>query len=216
MNNDLLESYSLIFEDSDSIPADIRSQLHGASALTPANRLNSRIQGFVIEDSVNNVTFPMNYPILDTSKIMLGEIYKRFKNFYAGGQNIMLPWHYVVEFYGHDYVVHATRPSTHRFPINKNDTTRLMEFRNQEFLDKDTEQFMTQQDNIDIQEMVHVLVVGDSTMDVYTSDIYSKIGSLIINPISKANKISAQGKIFTLNMGRKFNGAALLPASSLG
>jgi len=215
VKNDLLESYSLIFEDSDSIPGDIKSQLKGASALTPANRFRSRIQGFVIEDSVNNVTFPMNYPILDTSKIMLGEIYKRFKNFYAGGQDIMLPWHYVVEFYGHDYVVHATRPSTHRFPVNKSDTLRLMKSRSQDFMDSDTKQFMKDRDNVDLQEMIHILVVGDSTMDVYTSDIYKKIGSLIIGPLAGTNKISAQGKTFSLNMGVKFNSAALLPASSL-
>jgi len=215
MIDSLIESYSLIFEDSNSIPGDIRGQLKGASKLTPVNRFRSKIQGFVIEDSVNNVTFPMDYPILDTSKIMLGEIYKRFRNFYADGQNILLPWHFVVEFYGHDYVVHATRPMTHRFPINKKDSLRLMKSRDQEFMDKDTELFMTKQDNLDAQEMIHILIVGDSSMDVYTRDIYSKIGSLIISPLARTDKISPQGKIFPLNMGRKFNVAAVLPAASL-
>jgi len=215
MIDSLLESYSLIFEDSNSIPGDIRGQLKGASKLTPVNRFHSKIQGFVIEDSVNNVAFPMSYPVLDTSKIMLGTIYKRFRNFYADGQNIILPWHFVVEFYDHDYVVHATRPMTHRFPINKTDSLRLMKSRNQEFMDKDTELFMTKQDNIDLQEMIHILVIGDSSMDVYTRDIYTKIGSLIISPIARSNKIPAQGKVFSLNMGRKFNSAAVLPAASL-
>jgi len=215
MYHSLLESYSLIFEDGESIPGDIRAQLKGASALTPANRFRSKIQGFVIEDSVNNVAFPLNYPVLDTAKIMLGEVYKRFRNFYSDGQNIMLPWHYVVEFYGHDYVVHATRPSTHRFPIGKPDALRLMKSRDQEFLNEDTKQFMLERDNIDLQEMIHILVIGDSTMDVYTADIYKKIGTLIISPIARSNKISAQNKTFTLNMGRKFNHAAILPAASL-
>jgi len=213
---DILESYSLIFEDSDSIPGDIRATLKGNSKIISGNRFRSKIEGFIIEDSVNNVTFPLDFPVLDTSKIMLGEVYKRFKNFYVNGQDVVLPWHYVVEFYGHDYTVHATRPISHRFPISKVDAIRLMKERDQEYMDSETEEFMIHRDNLDMREMVHILVIGDSTIDVYTTDIYRKIGQFIAGPLSRQNKISAMGNMHFLNMGHKFNKAAVLPFANQG
>jgi hypothetical protein len=64
------------------------------------------------------------------------------------------------------------------------------------------------QDKIfDISEAIHICIIGDSNVDIYTKKIYELIGRTCIVPYVRYFKIP-QGvfqRLFPLNIGRKFN-----------
>ena len=59
----------------------------------------------------------------------------------------------------------------------------------------------------DIKDALHILVVGDSSIDVYTRKFYELLGRICIVPYIRYFKIANidYETIVPLNMGRKFN-----------
>jgi hypothetical protein len=191
--------------ESDNIVID-RAQLIASAKSVPRNRFRTRIQGFVIQDTINNPLFPISRPILDKGQGYLGKIFKQYMAKYQKQyETNTLPWHYVIEFNRHHgfYVVHNTRPINLKFPYNTDEINKSIETNGIEINDK-TKEFLGKE-NLDPQEMIHVCIVGDSGLDVYTRDLYDKIGTYIIGPLSKIHKIAPilDTGIFFLNTGKK-------------
>jgi hypothetical protein len=204
-NNDDIQ-YTFEVAGQDNVVLN-RAQLIGSTKVAPKNRFRTRIQGFVIQDTINNPLFPIPIPILDKGKGYLSKIFKqyvaKYQKQYATNT---LPWHFVVEFnkdHGF-YVVHNTRPINLKFPFTSKEISEFIELNEVEINDKTKE--LLERDNIELQEMIHVCIVGDTGLDVYTRDLYKKIGEYIIGPFSKIHKISPlldEGTFF-LNVGKKF------------
>nr|MBC8427293.1 hypothetical protein [Pseudomonadota bacterium] len=76
-----------------------RVKLIASAEVVPKNRFRTRIQGFVIQDSVNNPMFPIPNPILDKGKGYLSKIFKQYiAKYQKQYETNTLPWHFVIEF----------------------------------------------------------------------------------------------------------------------
>lgn len=168
-----------------------------------SNKFILRPSGILIQDSYNNPFFPIRpTPRLDTSNFNLAEVYKRYKTLYSGTIDpLFLPWHFCIEFIGSSYYVFSTRPVDMKFPLNNYDAVDR-----QHFWNDDTQKFIN--DNIfDINMAIHILVIGDSNIDVYTKKFYELLARVSIIPYIRYFKLPDGGRqrIFPLNMGKKFN-----------
>jgi len=58
-----------------------------------------------------------------------------------------------------------------------------------------------------ISEAIHVAVIGDSNVDVYTKETYEVIGRFVISPIVGYFKFPERvgQRIFPLNLGKRFD-----------
>lgn len=174
-------------------------------AASISNKFTTKPQGFIIQDSYNNPFLPVRpRPRVDTSKMDLIELFKRVRENYGRFSMNFLPWHYVVEFITDRYYVFNTRPIDLRYPLTNNEVDKFVE-RKKDW-DNITKLFL--QDNIfDISEAIHICIIGDSNVDIYTKKIYELIGRSCIVPFIRYFKIP-QGvfqRLFPLNIGRKFN-----------
>jgi len=167
-----------------------------------SNKFKPRPLGIIISDSYNNPFFPIRpMPRVDSAKIDLILIYKRFRELYSQFDITLLPWHFVIEFIKDRYYVFNTRPVDMFFPmVNKDVLNR------QDLWDNTTKAFMERK-LFDIQDALHVLIVGDSNIDVYTKKFYELLGRVCIVPFIRYFKIvpNDHETIVPLNMGRKFN-----------
>ncbi|MEO5350429.1 MAG: hypothetical protein H7836_12385 [Magnetococcus sp. YQC-3] len=187
--------------------------LQNSAKYAPSNRFTLNPTSFVIEDTVNNICFPIESPILDKGQGYLGIIYKqlvaRYTKQLSGG---VLPWHYLVQFnkYTASYEVLNTRPINLRYPFTSNQVKEIIEINDIE-IDDDTKELLDVE-NLNISEMIHICIVGNSRIDVYPRSIYSTISQTIISPLCKLfriNPIVGEG-IYFLNMqDSKFNGQML-------
>ena len=175
---------------------------------TVTNKFTGRVDGIILQDSYNNPFFRIRpEPRLDTGKFDLKEVNKRFFAKYGILRNY-LPWHFCVELVNDDYYVFNTRPLDMRFPINNKQALMVK---------NDNWMFLTNiffKDKLfDVNNAIHICIIGDTTFDVYTKNIYRVIGEYCITPIIRANKLSTRlhRTIFPLNIGKKFNLQSLLP-----
>jgi hypothetical protein len=167
-----------------------------------SNKFKPRPLGILIQDSYNNPFFPIRpLPRIDTSKLDMLLIYKRFRELYSQFEVTLLPWHFVIEFVQDHYFVFNTRPLDMFFPISSEEVLNR-----QELWDDVTKTFMTNK-LFDIKEALHVLVIGDSNLDIYTLKFYELLGRMCIVPFVRYFKImrTEYKSIVPLNMGRKFN-----------
>jgi hypothetical protein len=184
-----------------------RAGLIASSVISPKNRFKTRIQGFVIQDTVNNPIFPIDYPPIDKGNGYIGKIFKQYiAKYQKQYKTNTLPWHYVVEFNKVQgfYVVNNTRPVNLHYPLKTKEMQETIDKNGANLINGDSENLMNS--GKELQEMIHILVVGNSELDVYTKDLYDKIGSYIIGPLSKQHKVTPlirEGTFF-LNMGKKF------------
>ncbi len=170
--------------------------------LSISNKFKFRPLGILIEDSYNNPFFPIRpVPRVDSAKIDLFKIYKRFRELYSQFAITLLPWHFIIEFIEDRYYIFNTRPLDMYFPVKNQEVMNR-----QDLWDDTTTTFMKNY-NFDIREAIHILVVGDSNIDVYTRKFYELLGRVCIVPYIRYFKISNidYETIVPLNMGHKFN-----------
>lgn len=168
--------------------------------ISSRNMFTTHPQGIIIQDSYNNPFFPITpKPRLDTSNLDLQEVYRRFRELYGQQDILFLPWHYCVELVDNRYYVFNTRPINIKFPITNNDIDLNL------LKDDISIQFFN--DNIiDISECLHVCVIGDSNLDVYTMNTYKLIRDICIQPIVRYFKLPGAmlQRIFSFNIGSRF------------
>jgi len=167
-----------------------------------SNKFKSRPRGIIIYDSYNNPFLPIHpVPRVDSAKIDLFLIYKRFRELYSQFDITLLPWHYVIEFIEDRYYVFNTRPLDMLFPLTNQDVLNR-----QDLWDDTTKKFMKRY-LFDISEAIHILIVGDSNIDIYTRKFYELLGRVCIVPFIRYFKIvpNDHETIVPLNMGKKFN-----------
>lgn len=206
----LEDTYQLLQEQQGEIEiGSLRADLIASTKMSSKNRFRMRPTGVCINDTVNNLIFPISYPPVDTGKLMLPKVVKQYIAKYQK-QEVndagILPWHFVVEFYDGTYTLYNTRPIDMVFPF----TSKQVRTKMGNLINIETDDFIND-DSKDIQQYIHVLVIGNTSLDVYTRDIYEKIGRFVIGPISRKNKLPGllNQTTFLLNIGHKFNGDIL-------
>lgn len=200
------QTLDLLTEDVDNINALIVNNLGRVNAANDhpsiSNKFKPKPLGILIEDSFNNPFFPIRpMPRIDSAKIDLFLIYKRFRELYSQFAVTLLPWHYVIEFIEDRYFVFNTRPVDMFFPVSNQDVMNR-----QDLWDETTQTFMKNY-IFDIKEAIHILIVGDSNIDVYTKKFYELLGRICIVPNVRYFKIANidYETIVPLNIGKKFN-----------
>ena len=165
--------------------------------LLKKNQRYSKYEGLIIWDSFNNPIFPISIPKFDNDGTDYSKILNRFQITYSKQKVGFLPWHYCIEYLDDDYVVYNTRPINYEFPLDNESCEDILKSNNI--------------DNIiltpNIENFIHVLIIGDSNLDVYLPSIYLKISKLIISPFSNfiyRYNINTDTMIHTINMGSKF------------
>ena len=196
---------SLLTEDINNIDSTIVNTLGrinvGKDFQSISNKFKPRPLGILIEDSFNNPFFPIRpVPRIDASKIDLFLIYKRFRELYSQFEVTLLPWHFVIEFIEDRYYVFNTRPIDMFFPLSNDEVL------NRQDLWNDTTKTFIKNHRFDIKEAIHILVIGDSNIDVYTRKFYELLGRFCIVPFIRYFKIMNVDYeyIVPLNMGKKF------------
>ncbi|MFW6246974.1 MAG: hypothetical protein ACOC22_02230 [bacterium] len=169
---------------------------------TRQNKFTTNPQGIIIQDSYNNPFFPIYpKPKIDTSKFDLADVYNEYREKYSQEKTIILPWHYCIEMVGDIYCIFNTRPLDMQFPITNEEAKNNWKFN----WDEPTEMFF--KENIfDISEAIHVCIIGNTDLDVYTTSTYSLIGNFCITPVVRKNKIPSAlfQRIFGFNIGGRF------------
>jgi len=182
------ETYDFIFEETDP---SLISQLATADNLSSYNAFKGfKPQGFCISDTYNHPVFKFPKPQIDTFKPDIIEINKQFQLLYSSNELKMLPWHYMIELVGDKYVVYNTRPIIYRYPL----LSKNIQLDNSKLLS-----------DIEIQEYIHIGIIGDSNIDIYSIELYNIIKQFCIIPIKKINKIytSLDKLVIFLNIGKK-------------
>jgi hypothetical protein len=92
-----------------------------------------------------------------------------------------------------------------KFPIDTYKVLKQKEIHNIEW-NQETENFFKNK-LFDIENAVHVCLVGNTDIDIYTTKIYKLIGTTCILPIIRQNKLlgGLNQRVFGLNLGRRVN-----------
>lgn len=165
--------------------------------------IGNRPKGIILSDTYNHPLFPIDYPKIDSSKAMISKIYNRFRNLYAKSSIKFLPYHFIVEMIDGEYIVYNTRPIDKRFPINLKELKQYIKDKKIK-VEKDLQYILS--NNIEIQEFIHVAIIGDTNTDIYTIPIYELIGYNCCQSIMKCYKqqIIKDVNFFSMNIGSKF------------
>lgn len=162
--------------------------------------------GFFIQDSYNNISYPIKILRIDNNKSNVGLISDQFFALYAPAAKEIntLPWHYVIEFYQENYIVHNTRPLNLKYPKTIEETKEDAAINKSVILNKETEQLLNSTTNIE--NMISVLLIGDSSQDIYTKKIYRCIANFVNTPTAKVGVFSPTEfvNIFFMNLGSHF------------
>lgn len=168
--------------------------------ITSSNKFINKPHGFIIQDTYNNPFYPIKpMPKIDTSKIETIDVYKRYRDLYRIGKSLYLPWHFCVEFVELDYMVFNTRPIDIKFPMKSKDVDKNN-------CDNTTLDFLSK--NIfDISDALHICIIGDTSNDVYTKNLYKLISEVCLRPFIYTYKLPRGlfQSIFILNIGQRFN-----------
>jgi hypothetical protein len=167
------------------------------------NKIDTKPKGLIISDSYNHFAFPIRpKPRIDTHRIDLHEINQRYRELYGQFEHNMLPWHFTVELVEDRYYVFNTRPIDMKFPLTN------VELKNRNVIEQDAEVNKFLYENIvDVSECIHIVIVGDSNLDIYTKRTYEAIGKYCISPFIRYFKIPSGvfQRTYFFNMGKKFN-----------
>jgi len=171
------------------------------------NRFPGKPIGITIEDTANNLAMPIPRPILDDNKLNIQLIYDQYTSLYSGDTNNytnILPWHYIIEFYNHDYIIYATRPLDLTYVYTTEQTKILGKENEVPILNEFTRTFLDGTNNV--KNMIHILIIGNSNLDVYNKKLYMKIDEYIIGPISRQCRFAPTiyNNVIPLNMGKHF------------
>ena len=195
---DLKETYNII-EESEKLKSSREQK-------SISNKIRNRPKGIIIQDSYNNPFLPIQpLPRLDTAKVDLIKVHRRFKELYSKFYSHFLPWHFCVELVEDRYTVFNTRPIDMKFPLTNNELKERRKENKVEW-DEVTQMFFNS-DLFDLSECIHILIIGDSNLDIYTKQIYEIIGRTCISPFLKYFKLT-EGifqRTFPLNLGSHFN-----------
>ena len=178
-----------------------RTYLLARDKVVEANRFKTRAQGVILSDTYNNPFFPIRpVPQIDRAKSDLAEVYMRFREMYGAQKESMLPWHFFVELVGDRYHVFNTRPLDMKFPL-KTDEVDI-----EQIIDEPTRSFLTNK-IFDLSDGIHVVICGDSNVDIYTKRIYKLIGYYCISPVLRVNRLpeALYQRTFPLGLGDKFD-----------
>ena len=175
-----------------------------------SNKLNKILkpQGIVIQDTWNNFIFPIRpTPKIDTSKFDTLEVIKKFRITYSTFPSIFLPWHFVVEMIGNRYYILQMRPIDTKFPMSSKEVLESKHY----FENEEIKNFF-EKPLYDINEMLHICIIGDSSFDVYPDKLYRLIGRTCLAPYFRNMFItgSYESRIFNFNMGKKFNFSSII------
>jgi len=109
-------------------------------------------EGFVIMDTWNNPFFKMELFQVDTMSFNTTKIMDYFHEFYGGSKrDLFLPWHYMVDIVDQKPIVINTRP------------------------------FMYKSGFKGFEKHITIMIIGDSSKDVYGGKFYKQIASMIMN-----------------------------------
>lgn len=169
-----------------------------------SNKINKIVkpQGIIIQDTWNNFIFPIQpVPRIDTSKFDLPVVIKRFRELYFNFPSMFLPWHYTVEMVGDRYYIFQTRPIDTKFPMSNEEVLQSKHHFNDDVTKKFFEDKIFQ-----INNMIHICLIGDSTLDVYPEKLFRLIGRTCVSPMFRDMRItgSVTTSIIGLNLGDKF------------
>ena len=169
------------------------------------NKFTIKPEGILLTDTFNNPFFPIPRPAIDTAKFDLADVYKQYQEFYGQGKSLYLPFHFCITLVGKRYYIFNTRPIDMKFPIDSKFAEANKKKKNIKW-DNITEVFFKYK-LFDISEAIHVCLIGNSELDVYTNTLYKLIGQSCMYPILRQNKV--HGKLYQnvlgLNLGRRFN-----------
>jgi hypothetical protein len=184
----------------EQIYLEVDASLKSKALQVSSNWIRPKVNGIVIEDSFNNLVFPMSTPILDNNKQNLQLIQRQYDMIYSTEPNSILPWHYVIEYLNNDYVIYNTRPINIMYPYSLQEVKTFKK----PVINDNTQSILNSADNT--QTKIYVLIIGDSTRDVYTKQLYKKIVDHVIIPISKINFFLPflSTNILPLNLGNRF------------
>lgn len=164
------------------------------------NKFKLRPQGVIITDSYNNPFLPITpKPRLDTSALELPEVFRRYRELYSTIDTNFLPWHYCIELVDSRYYIFNTRPINMKFPLTNGDVDDIN-------WKEDTRKFIS--NNVfNISDFIHICIIGDSSLDVYTKHFYEILTRTCILPILTIQKLPGDinERIFPLNLGKRFN-----------
>jgi len=117
------------------------------------NLIKTRPKGWLIMDSYNNKSFPMDLFTFDTMKFDTEKLAKEFHMKFGGStRDLFLPWHYTVELVNGKPFVIQTRP-----PMYKSNIPGF-------------------------QDYFSIMIIGDSNQDIYSGLFYKQIAHMIMNP----------------------------------
>ena len=192
------ETYQMLYEQEERLKIT-------RDAAGVANKFRTKPQGILIQDTYNNPFLPIRpRPRLDTSKMDLKEVVQRARENYGKFASDFLPWHYVVELVGNRYYVFNTRPIDTKFPLYSREVLKFE--KRKETWDAVTNMFF--RDNIfDIAEAIHICIIGDTNIDIYTKRLYEKLARTCMTPFYRMYRFPKGlfQRTFPLNIGKKFN-----------
>lgn len=193
---------SILDIKSDKIPID-PSILSSKDQPSNANKIH-KPSGIIIEDTYNNLFFPIPLPQIDTSKFSLPDIKHQYQSMYSKLENDFLPWHFVIEMISGNYYVFNTRPIDVVYPLT---TVQAKDYiaKNNINLDKVTNKYFFEE-AFELSNAIHICIIGDTNKDVYTLEIYNLIGRICAGPIMRYFKIPPMvgPKLVGFNIGKKF------------
>jgi len=195
----LQETYNILLEKKQRIDSS-------RDRASISNKFTTKPLGIIISDSYNNPFFPIRpRPKIDTAKNDLLLIHRRFRELYGKFESLFLPWHFCVEMVEDRYVVFNTRPIDLRFPISSNEMIKRKKSDDDIQWDEVTKLFFKEKP-FDISEAIHILIIGDSNLDIYTQKTYEIIGRTCIVPFIRYFRMpeGVFQRTFPLNVGRKF------------
>jgi hypothetical protein len=145
--------------------------------------MKSRPKGWLIMDSYNNKTFPMDIFTIDTMKFDSERLAKEFhKNYGGSNRDLFLPWHWIIELINGKPFVMQTRPPMYysNIPGFKSHFT--------------------------------IMIIGNSNEDIYPGAFYKQMAHMIINPWKyiQSVRVNNSKENFTFWTGKQFDQDKLL------
>ena len=166
-------------------------------------------KGIIITDTFNDPLFPIPEPKVDTSKLDLVKTLKQFKDYYGKFKLVYSVWHYIVEMVDMSYYAFNTRPLDMSFPVTTNKALQIIK-KNKVSLNGEAQKFFKEKP-FDLSQAIHIKIIGDSSIDVYTRDFYRLLGRTCVAPMLRMFKLPTMygQRTISLNLGRKFNASML-------
>lgn len=211
---DINTTYGLLLNENDiaktvhSTEKDEKvAKLIASDSQSKVNKL-LRPKGVIITDTVNHLMYPIPHPRIDTSKFDLPDVQRHFQE-YTGTKMDFLPWHFTVDFIKSKYYIFNTRPIDMKFPLPTKEWAKHIEQSDMK-LNKRTHKFFETRP-FEIDQAIHVAIIGDSTKDIYVKKLYELMGRNCIGPVLRHFKLAAKmwQKVYALNMGTKFSTTSL-------